>query len=217
MKPDLKDVRNVAFRLFTKGQHDVPKVEKWDNAPVEPGKAWDRIGHHLKGNGKGGQPPNPKHTEMSIELVNGKTVYVIEFGNDTQTEFGPGGAPITLLPPSLSGKYLSDVGLVFLDASGAPDFLAAEGINADTPKRTALMFTCDRVELEKVWKDSFKGHDHAVPLAVPFFLNLYNATTKLPVWSSDAHGSIHPVGKNPPVGVRTHGGIHPSSNVQLLY
>jgi hypothetical protein len=237
MIPNLDDTSNVAFRMFTMGPHDVPQVKIWDEAPVGRGKAWDRIGYHLKGHGQHGQYPNQQHTELSIRLVEGKTTYVISFGNDMQTVFGPGNPPITLLPPSFSTEYLSNVGLVFPGASGAPDFTTSIPADFDKlPAGAALMFTCDRLPLELAWKNAFKDHGRAVPLAMPFFLNLYDAKSQLPVWSSDmhlhmqsgeaashveTHGGIHPGGKNPPDGGKpggvTHGGIHPSSNVQLLY
>lgn len=238
MRPNLDDVSNVAFRLFTMGPHDVPQVKTWDEAPVGRGKAWDRIGDHLKGHGQNGQYPKQQHTELSIRLVQGKTTYVIAFGSDTQTVFGPGNPPITLLPPSMTAKYLSNVGLVYRDASGAPDFTASIPTDFDKlPPGAALTFTCDRTALELAWTDAFNGHGRPVPLALPFYLNLYDAKSMLPVWASDAHlhfhdaglaaanfethGGIHPgdkkVAVGGPMGFLTHGGIHPSSNVQLLY
>ena len=238
MRPNLDDVSNVAFRLFTMGPHDAPQVKIWDAARVKRGKAWDRIGYHLKGHGQNGQAPNQQHTEMSIQLIEGKTTYVIAFDSETQTVFGPSDQPITLLPPSMSTKYLSNVGLVFPDANGAPDFTATIRADFDKlPAGAALMFTCNRETLELAWKDAFNGHDHVVPLAMPFFLNLYDTETELPVWASDRHLHLRGAGKaasnfktqgeinsghqeasgGDKPGVRTHGGIHPSSDVQLLY
>lgn len=236
MKPDLADVAHVAFRLFAKDNAGVPLVKHAGNTPVQKGKAWNQIGAHLKGQGKSGGKPNNDHTEMSIELVDCKTAYVIAFDPLVQTVFGPGGAPITLLPPSLSKDYLADVGLVYLDASGEPAFKAANDITdkySDLPANAALIFTCDRAGLVQAWKDAFKGHAHPPQLAIPFYLNLYDSESKLPVWASkvpphdhdesetannfETHGGIHPAVKNSKPGITTHGGIHPSSNVQVLF
>ena len=235
MKPNLDDVTQVVFRHFGKNEDGVPKVSKWDKAAVPRGKAWGRVNDHVKGNGKPGPVPGPDQppTELSIKLAKGKTAYVISFDlEETHTVFGPGSAPITLLPADLSAQHLSNVGLVFPGAAGGCDFLAAKDIGPEfdkLPAGAALLFTCDRDELEKVWNCAFAEHGHQVPLAVPIFLNLYDTVSKLPVWVSAAHmhshdegsadkkfethGGIHPTHKSP----ETHGGIHPADKSPLTH
>lgn len=237
MKPDLADITQVSFRHFGKNAAGVPQVKMWDRKTIPRGQAWDRIDHHLKGNGQMGHPPDQQHTEMSIQLDNGKSAYLISFDLDkTHTVFGPGSSPITLLPPGLSDGFLTNVGLVYPGASGAPDFLAARDIPTkytELPAAAALLFTCDRDALVQMWNEAFKEHGHTVTFAMPFFLNLYDTVSKLPVWASDAHraekhgeevvqnvethGGIHPTDEPPPGFIATHGGIHPTSNVQMLY
>ena len=215
MKPDLKNVKHVAFRKFGKDDHDVPVVKHWAKGAVADGQAWERIAKHLNGSDTNAGPLPSLHTELSLPLEHGKCAYIIAFDDDIQTAFGPGPSPITLLPPGLNAALLGDVGLIYAAGTSDPVFVAACDIPTELGAMRAggaLIFTCERTALEKVWKEATPEGHTPTPIALPFALNLYDTKSQLPVWAIPAQLLADGDGV-----VLTHGGIHPSSNSHILY
>ena len=215
MKPDLIDVKHVAFRKFGKDARDVPIVTHWANGGVAAGKAWEHITKHLNDiDTTPGAWPS-LHTELSLKLEHDKCAYVIAFDSGIQTAFGPGPSPITLLPPGLNGTLLDNVGLIYAAGTSDVDFVAASDIPADfgaMPTGGALIFTCKRKTLEKVWNDATpKGHA-VTPMALPFALNLYDTTSQQPIWVRPLQVHASAAGNLAAANVETHGGIHPGTH-----
>lgn len=234
--PGFNGVSTVCYRRIVKGAQDVAEVGAHHKQPTSQGQPATHIVTDLaKGNTKPapGKWPNHKHSELSVEAEAGLAVYMIELDSSTRARFGPGAYPIQLLPLTLTGSLLRDVGLLYTTPAGELVFVEADDIAAQygsIPANAILTFSCDRKDLENAWTQIVINAGHAgKDIEIPFFLNLYDTKTGLPVWT---YGNWHPVhtidhddghshdgGRNcdDKSDVRIHGGIHPSSAVQLLY
>lgn len=237
-------VTNVIFREIGKGSHNDEAVFQghWTTKVKADEPASAIIERHAKNPHptKNGKWPNQRRSELSVEISADTNVYLIRIDPDTRAAFGPEPDPIMVLPRGFGEQVLSDVGLVYVDAAGTTRFMAAADIPTQfdqVPTGAMLTFTCDRVEIAKLWKSIMpQGHED-MPINIPFYLNLYDTRTKAPVWTYqpagraandhvhadkyvETHGGIHPSedphGDNP-IHFVTHGGIHPGSPSQSLY
>lgn len=166
----------------------------------------------------------PDADPLSIKVEDSETTYVIKLGTGTRAAFGPGSHPIMILPFMQGRKLLDDIGLIYPDPANGnrPTFLPAEGIGsvfAKVPKDAVLTFRCSRATLQAEWDRVVgkAGHPEA-PLRIPFFLNLFDLKTGLPVWTYDKnryHKHEHVDAGD--FNWRVHGGIHPGNVTQWLY
>lgn len=245
--PDFANADGINFVMITKGAQDVAEYGKHYVGKPPNGKL---PGHVAKELARGavtlkpgnGQKPH-KLPELSIKVEEGVNLYVIGFGEDTQTRFGPTSAPIQTLPPEYSNLFLKDVGLIYVDGAGNEKYVAAADIPANypvIPESAMLVFTLDRAAMEYAWQVgvSIPGHtDYSIK--IPFFLNLYDTKSGRPVWAYGEHdgpksgsnsGAGQPIGAEFDMaqakaanaggempGTVIHGGIHPSKPSQFLY
>lgn len=235
-------VTNVIFR-------EIGKFEKLDRAVfqghevsvVKPNDPVDAIvTRHAKNPNptKNGPWPNQKHSELSVKINDGNNLYLIKLDPETRAVFAAGTVPIMVLPPELGSGILENISLAYVEADElrllpAANIAASEAV----PPQAMLAFTCDRAKMEQVWASAMPQGHTDIAVKIPFYLNLYDAVTKKPVWTFGAprcpfrpaaldhrlvetHGGIHPSGDphgDDHVHIVTHGGIHPSTPSQLLY
>ena len=232
------NIDNVIFR-------SIIKSAKYDEAiygytRVIPVTAQDRVEDIVAGfvtdptSGEADPQPAPHRSSLSVPVQPGNNLYLIKLDGSARAAFGPGPNPIMVLPPKLGDELLGDIQLIF-DNGGTTKFLAAGAIPNtfnEVPEKAVLAFTCDRTKLEQVWKSVMPEDHKDMPVAIPFYLNLYDTKTGAPVWAflshgrraadhqhntkhPETHGGIHP--SYGPIHFVTHGGIHPGSPSQTLY
>lgn len=194
-------------------------------------KIWNEVGKQLgkkrKPNDSGRLPKKPP-TDLSVYLLDEDVTFVIELHETTRAAFGPGPHPIMILPSMLGRELLSEVALIYKDASGQVIRLTQNNIPHEysaIPPGAALSFRCSRSKMIAVWIANVINAGHGNPqkinIRVPFFLNLFDKATGKPVWTygTDYHpelkdGHDHDKG---PIDDLVHGGIHPDSVTQFFY
>lgn len=235
------NVANVIFREIGKfGKLDRAVFQGHEVSVVKPNDSVDAIvtRHAKNAPTKNGPWPSQKHSELSVEVTRGNNLYLIKLDPETRAVFMPGTAPIMVLPPELGSGILENISLVYAEADElrllpAANIAASEAV----PSQAMLSFTCDRANMERVWASAMPQGHTDIAVKIPFYLNLYDAATKKPVWTFgppvprfrpaaaddkqvETHGGIHP--SDDPHGddhphFTTHGGIHPGTPSQLLY
>lgn len=168
-------------------------------------------------------------TPLSLRVVAGNAFYVVtiteQVAENTRARFGPGAAPMVLLPPNLGpGDHpFTQFGLYHLE-NGKLQHWPHDNVpthHKDFPADAWVGFGCDHGSLKAFFAQRRSEIDQKV--AVPFYFNLYDMqeTRICPIWELadpphpmdqvETHGGIHPA------DAATHGGIHPSNLVQYVY
>lgn len=239
--PDFTNAKTVCYREIGKGPAPIDRavVGRRLKSATSAAKS---AGWHAKEIAAGkaslvnGPWPNTKYTDLSIEAEKNEALYLIGLGTGTGCRFGPSSNPIQLFPIEWTGSILKDVGLIFQDVLGNDVFVDAADIPAQygsIPASAMLAFTLDRKDLETAWNSCVTSAGHTdYTLKVPFFLNLYDVNTGLPIWAfgdpnlAAAGSSVAPKGKASAkmaagggngLQPMTHGGIHPGSTTQVFY
>ena len=221
--PQVKNVlyRQIGRKMLSGGKESAAFTKHKKETPGPSDDVLKLIEAHAKGHGKPdvGPWPNHKYSQLSVEATEGRNLYLIAIDPQARTKFGPGPSPIQIMPPGFGTGLIEEIALIYVDSNGLVLRMEATDIPTDitlVPDNAMLSFVCDRAKLVDEWKRVVGGTGHgSSPMRIPFFLNLWDTETNLPVWTYgvEAHAEHHEDHPH----IVTHGGIHPSDPTNDFY
>lgn len=207
-----KNIRfyNINITTASKARYDYYREESVQSDQEKPGlqrkiEAFARRNQIGSSNGVSADRP----TSLSLRPAADDTTYVVRIQDRIRTAFSSN--PITILPPELN-NLISHVGLLKPGTGDEVQFVEPSSLGGFDPDLigASLTFRCNRAEMLDAWQQAMPVGHKGFPLAIPFFLNLYDTETGMPVWTTQQHS---PNAHQP----LFHGGIHPDSVTQLFY
>ncbi len=221
--PQVENVlyRQIGRKMLSGGKETAAFTTHKKETPKPGDDVWKLVEAHAKGHGNPNPGPWPNHTysQLSVEATKGRNLYLIAIDPNAHTKFGPGPSPIQIMPPGFGTGLIEEIALIHVDSNGQVLRMEAKDIPTDirlVPDNAMLSFVCDRAELLKEWDRVVTGAGHSgSPMRIPFFLNLWDSHTNLPVWTYGVEA--HAEHREDHSHIFTHGGIHPSDPTNDFY